>query len=334
MCIYNTLIENKKYIPNIKNKGKPPKAKDNRVKAVPIGCGFCIECKKRKKRDWQVRLHEEMKRESNEKAYMVNLTFDNKSLTELELLFPNLSGYELDKAAATKGVRRWLERVRTASDDGKSIRHWLITELGQTNTERIHLHGIIWYNDIEFAMSKWNYGMYYIGEWVNEKTVNYIVKYVSKTDKLHRNFTPKVLASTRPAIGSNYFGTSKAKLNEFRGEETREYYKTYSGIKLPLPIYYRNKIYSDEERESLWIYRLDKNERYVDGKKIKLNVETGEGLDKYRNAVKAARAKNKRLGYGTNQNWKWKEYEEDMRNLLRKERHEKVWMEQSWISDI
>ena len=28
----------------------------------------------------------------------------------------------------------------------KSVRHWLITELGHNGTENIHLHGIIWTN--------------------------------------------------------------------------------------------------------------------------------------------------------------------------------------------
>ena len=45
--------------------------------------------------------------------------------------------------------------------------------------------------------------------------------------------------------------------------ETREYYKTETGHKQALPIYWRNKIYSEEEREKLWLQKLDKEERYV-----------------------------------------------------------------------
>ena len=30
-----------------------------------------------------------------------------------------------------------------------------------------------------------------------------------------------------------------------------------------MPIYWRNKIYNDEEREKLWLYKLNKQERYI-----------------------------------------------------------------------
>ena len=41
--------------------------------------------------------------------------------------------------------------------------------------------------------------------------------------------------------------------NKYNKEEgTNETYKTKSGLKLALPIYYRNYIYNEEEREKLW----------------------------------------------------------------------------------
>ena len=48
----------------------------------------------------------------------------------------------MENKIATLAVRRFLERWRKKYK--KSVRHWLVTELGQKNTEHLHLHGIIW----------------------------------------------------------------------------------------------------------------------------------------------------------------------------------------------
>ena len=49
MCLYPKLIKNKKYVANKKNGGIIPEVEDDRVLYVPVGCGNCIECKKKKK---------------------------------------------------------------------------------------------------------------------------------------------------------------------------------------------------------------------------------------------------------------------------------------------
>ena len=61
MCLYPKLIRNRKYTANKKNNGNIPEMKDLRTALVPVGCGKCMECRKMKKREWQVRLHEEIK---------------------------------------------------------------------------------------------------------------------------------------------------------------------------------------------------------------------------------------------------------------------------------
>ena len=72
------------------------------------------------------------------------------------------------------------------------------------------------------------------------------------------------------------------------------------------PIYYRNKIWTDEEREKLWLHILDKNERYIMGEKI--DISNGE--DDYYLILNEAREKNKRLGYGDDsKNWSKDEYQ-------------------------
>lgn len=300
---------------NKKNGGVIPPVYDNRVLAVPVGCGKCMECRKKKMRDWQVRLSQEIK--DNDKCEFVTLTFSDESLRELRNAvwknLPELKGYELENQIATLAVRRFLERWR--KEHKKSVRHWLVTELGTTKTERIHLHGLIWSKEKEKIEKHWKYGIVGFGRYVNERTINYIVKYVNKGDKVHREYQSKVLCSK--GIGKGYTKSLNSRNNKYVKGKTDETFRARNGIKMALPIYYRNKLYSDEEREKLWLEKLDKYERWVNG--IKVDVSTNEGIKEYWKLLEQERKKNKRLGYGDDKkNWERKEYEEKRRLLLNK----------------
>ena len=120
--------------------------KDKRVMYVPIGCKKCIECIKQRGRQWQVRLLEEVRTAKN--GHFVTLTFNTESLKEIvNAIYEErggeiIEGYELDNAIATLAVRRFLERWRKKHK--KSVRHWLVTELGHGTTEHVRIHGILW----------------------------------------------------------------------------------------------------------------------------------------------------------------------------------------------
>ena len=310
MCLYPKLINNKKYTSNKKNGGLIPAVSDNRTLFVPVGCGNCIECRKQYARAWQVRLSEEIELYKPKHKHMVTLTFDEYSLNMLtnKVLKSGLYHKTEENEIAKIAVRRFLERWRKKYK--KSLRHWLVTELGHNSTERIHLHGIIFTDKPSMIKKFWKYGFVYLGEYVNIKTINYIVKYITKIDKEHKGYKPKILTS--PGIGSNYINKPNSKLNKYNNEETKEYYTTKQGIKLNLPIYYRNKLYSDEEREKLWINRLNKNERWIMGEKIESNTKEEEELRKY------YQIKNKKWGYGDNtEEWSIKMYRK-MRKRLNK----------------
>ncbi len=312
MCLYPKLIKNRKYVANKKNKGVIPQVKDKRVLYVPVACGNCMECRKAKATQWKVRLNEEIRHNKNGK--FITLTFSDEQLEKIENEIKGIEGYELDNEVATIGMRRFLERWRKKYK--KSCRHWFVTELGQTKTERIHMHGILFTNESTDTIQKiWKYGHIWEGDYVNEKTVNYIVKYVNKVDKLHENYKSKILTSK--GIGKQYIKRDDAKNNSYKEGKTNETYKTRKGTKLGLPIYYRNNIYTEEEREKLWLEKLDKEERWVDGSKV--SVKNGD--EDYYKLLKIARDKNKRLGYGDNNiNWDKRRYENNKRNMLKKGR--------------
>ena len=126
MCLFPKLIANPKYKKNKKNGGVIPPISDERAKMVPIGCQMCIECKKQKAREWQVRLQEDIKTHKNGK--FITLTFSDEKLEKLKqevLSKYDIEGYTLQNAIATHAVRMFLERWRKKYK--KSIRQWLIS---------------------------------------------------------------------------------------------------------------------------------------------------------------------------------------------------------------
>lgn len=310
MCLYPKLINNPKYKANKKNGGIIPAVFDNRVLQVPIGCGNCIECRKKKKREWQIRLYEEC--EENKNGIFVTLTFSNESIRELGKEINNLDGYERDNAIASLAVRRFLERWRKKHK--KSVRHWLITELGHKGTENLHLHGIIWTDKREDINNIWKYGFTWIPsekKKVGERAVNYIIKYITKVDIKHSQYKPKILCSK--GIGRGYLKKPQAKTNIYNRNETKETYTTKKGFKIAMPMYYRNHIYNEEERENLWIQKLDENIRYVCGIEINMNEKNAE--ERYFKVLETHRKENLYKGYGDNKiNWDKRIYERQLRN--------------------
>ena len=302
MCLFPKLIVNRKYSGTIKNKGNPPALTDERVRYVPVACGNCLECRKAKANEWRIRLHEEIK--VNNFAYFITLSFSNKSLLELS----EKGNTNNLNAIATKGIRLFLERIRKKYK--KSLKHWLITELGQNNTERIHLHGII-FSDFEinnnWLQNYWKYGHSDTGQFCNAKTINYIVKYLYKIDTKHKDYKPIILCSK--GIGKSYINEFTKQKHKYKNEDTKEFYTLPNGQKLNLPIYYRNKFYSEEEREKLWIQKIEKDTRYINGIKIE-NVLNDEKSSKYFfNVLKQQQKINIEIGFGDDSNeWKKKDY--------------------------
>ncbi|QCS36880.1 replication initiation protein [Tortoise microvirus 19] len=288
MCLYTKMVLNPKYKPSKKNGGNPPVCTDERTKYIPVSCGNCIECRKKKQREWRVRMLEEIKHDKTGK--FVTLTFSEEALIELEIE----AGTKEANTVATLAVRRFLERWR--KEYRKSVKHWFITELGHRNTERVHIHGIIFTDkEKEDIQRIWKYGRTDTGYSMGERCVNYVMKYITKTDQDHKGFVGKILTS--PGIGRGYIGSYNASKNKFNKESTNETYKLNNGCKIALPQYYRNKIYTEEEKEQLWISKIEKEELYVMGRKIR-NINTERGQRELKYAIEYAKKISQQQGYG------------------------------------
>lgn len=186
--------------------------------------------------------------------------------------------------------------------------------------------------------------------YVNGQTVSYTTKYIQKTDIRHPLYNPKVLTS--PGIGKAYLnqktfkypyceqwttrdkngnwkvktyikyiketkqGIGNWQLNQYKGTQTNQGYKTETGHTIALPKYYKNHIYTEEQREQLWMDKLDKNEKWVMGQK----VDTSNPINEYHALIKQARYINRKLGYGSN----YKSQEQDNYENNRREELYKI----------
>lgn len=321
MCLYPIKIKNKHYQENKSNGGvipAPPVLKfdnelqaniyDLRVLEVNVPCGQCIECRKKKARDWQIRLLEEIK--DINYPYFVTFTFSPLELKKLSIQ----TKLKECNAICAVALRRCLERYR--KDHKKSIRHWFICELGHEGTERIHMHGLLLSDkplDLErteeehfFKWKYWKYGNIYVGDYVSERTINYIVKYMTKIDTDHKGFVGQVLAS--PGIGKRWI--EYAKQSGAYTFDSRagiiDTYVTSNGGKIKLPTYYKNKLYSDKEKEENWRRFMDLQQQSIMGNTYSLKITNENTI----NAISdKADEINKFLGYGDSSgDWKKKPY--------------------------
>lgn len=302
MCLYPKIIPNPRYKPNKKNGGVIPPLRDYRHQYIAVGCGQCIECRKKKARWWKIRIAEELKTTHGE---FVTLTFSEESLKKISEKIQSEEANDIAREAVKLFRERWRKKYK------KSIRHWLVTELGHKGTERLHLHGILFTNKKKDIGKIWNYGWVYIGKYCNEKTANYIVKYVTKVDKDHPGYKQIILES--PGIGNGYVSSERAKRNKYQKRETKANYRLECGLLVDLPIYYRNKLYTEREREMLWSYTLDEKKRYVLGREVE--IKTAAGIMEYQRLLKGAQEQNKRMGYEGDGEWKEKEYKASLSML-------------------
>ena len=180
---------------------------------------------------------------------------------------------------ATKALRLFLERVR--KETKKSIKHWCVTELGEKK-DRIHLHGIFFgQKSAELIRKHWKYGFVFIGDYCNTRSVNYMSKYMLKVDIKHPTFKQIVLASA--GIGAGYFDRLAYLWQKQNYKNINVATYTFrNGTKMAMPKYYKNKIFTEKEREKMWINNLNRGLLWIYGEKVEADDwETIDNLRQY-----------------------------------------------------
>ena len=103
---------------------------------------------------------------------------------------------------------------------------------------------------------------------------------------------------------------SNSKRNAYRENNTNEYYRLPNGMELPLPEYYRKKIYSEEEREKLWIEKQERGYRYICGEKVSIDDE-----EEYDSILNYYRERAKELYNENYDNWEKERHKRQLEKL-------------------
>lgn len=237
----------------LKNKGLLKETGRNRY-TVPVPCGRCPECTKAKINSWLFRLDKELEISIN--PLFITLTYEEDKLTWTN---------QGEKTLVKNDVQLFLKRLRKAYEknhpNAPKLKYYLCGEYG-TLTKRPHYH-LILFNlvNADLVHTTWQQG-FTMSLPLRSGGTAYVLKYMSKP-RQRRNKNSELqpefsLMSKR--LGANYL--TNAMINYHKSTPKHAHVTNKQGHKLPLPKYYKELIYTEEERESVTKYlqtRIEKN---------------------------------------------------------------------------
>lgn len=212
------------------------------LKEIPFACGRCPVCKRNRVNQWVFRLRQEEKVSTS--SYFVTLTYNTDSVPISDNGFMTL-----DKRDFQLFMKRLREIERPLK--GKKLRYYCAGEYG-TKTKRPHYHLILFNLVVEDNLMKaWNKGDIHIGR-VSGASIAYTAKYIDKYSAIPehpRDDRVKEFSLMSKQLGANYL--SQAIINYHKTHLDVNYVTDTDGHKIPMPRYYRDKIFSDAERERM-----------------------------------------------------------------------------------
>lgn len=208
------------------------------LEKVPVACGKCPPCKQRRVNEWAFRLMEHEKRSVS--SSFVTLTYDTRHVPISENNFMTLNKVDFQK---------YMKRLRK-SLPGVKLSYYMCGEYGSKN-HRPHYHMILFSSavfDPEKISDAWELGTVHVGS-VTGDSVAYTLKYIDKS-----NFQKK---HSRDDRIPEFSLMSKNLGLDYLSQETKDYHRSHfdklyltklSGHRVPMPRYYRNRIWNDSER--------------------------------------------------------------------------------------
>lgn len=229
---------------------------------IKVPCGKCLECKKKKRLSWSLRLMHECR--SHKESTFLTLTLDNEYLVEF-------------KDDPKRPLKLYIDRLRKHL--GYRPKYFFVNEYGEEN-DRLHYHGVIFGTDKEklpfdLLRGKWPYGISWLGSFCNYKTANYITKYMLKYSGDKKPF---IMCSN--GIGESYVtkpGCLEKHLNNF---DYRPYVHENNAF-YPLPKYYVDKLFTDELKVCLMLNRTKQDKYYLRGKEYRSEYEYLKARDRW-----------------------------------------------------
>lgn len=287
---------------------------DDGYRSFLIPCLKCNFCLQDRRNSWAIRLHQELKRSIS--AHFLTLTYNDSNLPLVE----DTSGERWRKGIYMTLDRNHLKKfhdalwtanrrfIKSQTYDKSTYQELLkkyspkfysVGEYGSKH-HRPHYH-IIAFNVHPKVIRKmqlntnyeqgekpkgaiWNYGSIHVGE-VNNASIAYCAKYLIDRDKqLVCNNQVKPFSIMSKGLGSNYLVNAKWHIGDGDKPDDWRLYIQHDGKKYKLPRYYKDRIFTEEQREQFGeLGTKFNNERRAEVLK-KFTDEFGEihGYTKYR----------------------------------------------------
>lgn len=237
----------------------PLTIRDKHNKSIPVECGKCPECVKKRTSQWSFRLRTEGDVSSS--SLFITLTYDSEHIPITDRGFPTLN---------PEHVTLWLKRLRKISKE--KIKYYYVGEYGG-KTQRPHYHMIIFNAEKEDIENTWNYGAVHYGT-VTGASIGYTLKYMIKdpVQAKHKgnNRLPE-FARMSKGLGLSYLTAETMYWHSEKRALLTRLCCNIDGKKIPMPRYYKLRIYDklhmyliQQEAIKLEQENLEKREKEVD----------------------------------------------------------------------
>ncbi|WMC01478.1 replication initiator protein [Microvirus D_HF4_274] len=217
-----------------------------------VPCGKCANCLKRRAAGWSFRMLQELKGAYS--AKFITLTYETTkvplsragrmdlSKRDLQLFFKRLR-----KAQGVQNDKYDGDPVRSIP---APIKYYSCGEYGG-ETSRPHYHVILFNASIELIQPAWNLGHIHYGD-VSPASVGYCLKYMLKRKTKYSRYDDREreFSLMSKGLGSSYLSPGMLSFHKL-DLENRMCCNLAGNKKIAMPRYYKDKIYSEQEREKI-----------------------------------------------------------------------------------
>lgn len=211
-----------------------------------IPCGRCTKCRARRISAWSFRLQQQEKVSKN--SHFITLTYGTSAVPITNKGYMSLRRTDL---------QLFIKRLRKAhSKSGiwaAGLKYYIAGEYGG-QTGRPHYHCIIFNAKRELIQPAWGLGEIHYGS-ITGASIGYCLKYMSKPSIIpkHKNDDrKKEFALMSKGLGKNYLDPDRGFVFWHKDDlQNRCYLNIGDGKKASMPRYYKDKLYTAEEREKI-----------------------------------------------------------------------------------
>lgn len=218
-------------------------------RSYPVPCGKCPPCKKRRVAGWRFRMKEEEKVAMC--VHFVTLTYDTSTVPITKNGFMTLE--PRDFTLFMKQLRNLQSRQKQIPKDWPKIKYYACGEYG-TLKNRPHYH-IVLYNcwDLMDIGKAWQKGIVDVQANAKAGSFAYTAGYIDKEKRIpmHKNDDrAKEFSRMSKLLGINYV-KKPTNIKWHLADIQNRCYIVDEGKKIPMPRYYKQKIYKKWQRDKI-----------------------------------------------------------------------------------